>query len=242
MLVLNIDEKKYFGDFEEAINMIHTPFEFELRQATQGSEEMGEFMENPHRTDILFMALGKNAESVRKAVDIAKSMHDRNPFMLVIYVVDGMFVPVTAYEVPHIYAVTRPVTTDNLMRAFHEISYWHNLNRSQAFGNNVFVKWYTEKSKISEDSIISMKSEKYGLVITTVNGTFKHSGKLPEFLKSMKSGTFFRCQCNVAVNFKHVKHIYKDRLDMDNGDVITVSRQYRKAVHEFLKNGLTDLL
>lgn len=241
MIVLDIDEKKYFGIFEEAIRKIDSPFELEVKHVSPSQDEIGEYLDNPHRVDLVFVALGRNVDTLKRAIGIVSAMREKNPFIMVVLMVDGGFVPLDAYEVRHVFAIRKPVTVENLSRAFKEISFWFNLNSSQILGNNVYVKWYSEKTKLSEDSIISVKSEKYGLVVTTVNGTYKHSGKLADFLVNLKSGTFFRCQCNVVVNFKHVKRINKDRVDMDNGDVVTVSRQYRKAVNEFVKNGLTNL-
>lgn len=240
MLVLYIDERKYLGVFEEAISKIESSHELEVRTATPAKEDVEEYLLNPQRTDVIFVALGRTVETSDQAIGIVKKMHEKNPFMMVVFVADGGFVPLSVYRVPHVFAIRKPITSDDLTKAFKQISYWHNLNRSQSFGNNIIVKWYTEKIKVSEDSIISVRSEKYGLLLTTVHGTYKHSGKLDEILKAVRSGTFFRCQSNVVVNFKHVKRVYKDQLEMDNGDVISVSRQYKKPVHEFVKNGLTN--
>ena len=67
----------------------------------------------------------------------------------------------------------------------------------------------------------------------TEQGELVHSGRLDEFEKEL-TWTFCRCHSSYIVNFRHAVRFGPDDITMDNGEIISISRAYRKSVAEFI--------
>ena len=86
---------------------------------------------------------------------------------------------------------------------------------------------------VPSGTILYARKCRSGSIVMTEQGELVHSGRLDAFEKEL-TWTFCRCHSSYIVNFRHVVRFGSDDITMDNGEIISISRAYRKSVAEFI--------
>ncbi len=99
---------------------------------------------------------------------------------------------------------------------------------------------------IPYDNIIYISQRGRKTTFVTTRSSLEYNGRLTDIVELLDE-RFCRCHRSYVVNFNHVIQMYKDRIDLSNGESIYVSNgPYQRTKREYLKylddNGRWEVL
>ena len=98
-------------------------------------------------------------------------------------------------------------------------------------GNEYFsFKYNKEPQWVLISKITYFESMGRKIIIHTADKDYYFYGKISELLLDKRLHTFIQLHKSILVNFKHVVRFESDFLELNNGTVLQISRQYRKNV------------
>lgn len=155
-------------------------------------------------------------------ISLAEKIDEKLPNCQIIYLTGILEFATDVYETKHCYFVMKNNMKVMLPRALdkaysiYEENQKENLLKITSHGRDVYL--------IQKD-ILYIEREERKLCIHTENGKVSSYTSLRKLLGDL-SGKFVRCHGGFVVNLAHIASVNGERLTMDNGQEIFVSRTY----------------
>lgn len=90
--------------------------------------------------------------------------------------------------------------------------------------------------RIVQDDIRYIESFEHNVEINTIDGKYTIRKNISAIESELDENSFVRCHRSYIVGLEHIKRIRKEDIELDNGEVIPVSRrQYSKTNMAFIK-------
>lgn len=108
----------------------------------------------------------------------------------------------------------------------------------------ILIEEEREIIRVLQNDILYIEAFSHSIEINTIDGKHTTRKNIGTIEKELDENIFAKCHRSYIVGLRHVKKIAKDNLELDNGDIIPVSRrQYSKtnmAFIEYYRGGLDE--
>ena len=188
---------------------------------------------NPYLYEMLFV--GRKVTDLSRKPD-AEAIHRiylLNPRILICMSMSKTFLPYEFCSIPSVFTMKSPVTRERIRSMIEQISKIEKIR----YGNPASrVPVYVAEGVklIPAASIRYARKVRNGLMMATDSGNFFNRRKMDLFEK-YAGKMFLRCHGSFIVNCSHVIMLRRNRLEMDNGEIIPVSRRYQSDVRDYFK-------
>lgn len=165
-------------------------------------------------------------------INVVKTIHKLDPNCVVIFLSAYMEKASDVYEVDHCYFVYKPQKNKYLMKAIHK-----------ALGqlNHQVIPLIAHEGmnliKIDPSTILYLERIKRYTVITAIDKTYKVREDFETLLKSLPP-TFIQTHRSYVVNYQFVEEYLSHDFLMKDNQLISISRNYKKNVHDSFQNYL----
>ena len=203
------------------------------------------FLDNPYLYNILFIGRIITDQSSDSDAEEIRRMYSLNPRILITMSVSKTFLPYEFCNIPSIFIMKCPVSQEMIRTMLQQaaviekIRYGDLVSRIPVFGSEGVMM-------IPTASVRYARKVRSGIMMVTECGEILNRRKMDEFEK-YAGKMFLRCHGSYIVNLSHILKIRKNELEMDEGEIIPVSRSYQNKVrryfdvyHPFLFNGQRD--
>jgi DNA-binding LytR/AlgR family response regulator len=205
----------------------------EIKYCSSLAESWNMVREQPFRFDMLIINLGATKEDTEEVISNARAVYRRNHDLKILFVTTKVFVPLDVYKVPHVYVIRRPFTNESVVAAAEIISIQLKYSTLE-FSKRIVTENGSGTKFIPKKDIIYAFKARHGVKIVTEKEILYHKCSMDDFVN--EAGELFcRCHNSFVVNIRHVISISHDCINLDNGDIISISRSYKKAVKQFIK-------
>lgn len=190
--------------------------------AIQEYENAEAFLDNHESFDVLFLDIYMaDMDGTEAAWQLSIDERKRTVFLTT-----SEDHAIEAYRLNAAHYMLKPVSLNSVIEAF---------DRCAPEGNKAVKRVLTVRTTdgvthIPTDSILMVEAQDKVCAIYTENGHWRAYMSLSVFEEQLDKKYFIRIHRSYIVNMKHIKSLYHDRLVMDNGDTISLSRNRRQEV------------
>lgn len=149
--------------------------------------------------------------------------------------ISAVIIFVTEYQefVYHVFEVLpfrflrKPVTRESLQNAVCDaMDYLYAIRKFITFSidNNEY--------QITYDDIIYLESNRRKIELCTTGGEYEFYGKLNKIESSLDKNIFARIHVSFLINLDHMRTVRKMEVEMDNGQILPISKKYRDSIKE----------
>ena len=232
LIVADAEEAKKVCSFIE----METPDNQEIRCFLENNclGALEKVSANPYLYGILFVGGVVTNYSRKTDAEAIQRIYSLNPRILICMSTSKTFLPYEFCSIPSIYTMKSPVTRDTIHSMLERMSKIEKLR----YGNPAFrVPVYDTDgvTLIPAASIRYARKVRNGLMMKTEYGCLFNRRKMDLFEQNAGK-TFLRCHGSYIVNLSHVITFRKNGLEMDDGEIIPVSRRYHSEVRKYLEN------
>lgn len=168
-------------------------------------------------------------------IELAQKLRERNNCSSIIFVTAFIEYATDGYKVNALRYLIKPVENDKLAEAL--VAYEnHTKDDCTIELTGQHVPFFAKSSEIMYIESLGKRT-----VVRLKDQSVESAISLDTFLKDIQSSSFFRTSRQFIVNMKYISRKEKERLIMDNGEVVTVSRrklaEFNKQYLNYLKFG-----
>ena len=197
--------------------------EADLAVFYDGAPLMEECKNNPDAFDIIFLDIKMKTIN---GVDCAKDLRETGVKALIVFVTSSAEYVFSGYEVK----AFRYILKTDLVNAFDRILGECLSELSKSADSFYTVKTASSVKNISLNDILYFESNKRVLVAHTKNDEYSFYGKLDEVEKELNGKDFIRTHQSYYVNARKIKSVEKDSVQLQNGEILPVSKSRASAV------------
>lgn len=193
-----------------------------------------ELLQREENLDVLFLDIELEQEN---GVELAREVNQRWPNCQIVYLTNYLFYATEVYHTIHVFYVLKQQFSTRIDEVFAKVL--HEL--SQREKQLVFDKG-NKTVILAPEEILYFERKLRVTRIKTTEGDWEIPDKLNDILKKLPPLDFVRCHNSYVVYFPAVREMQAGMLLMNDGEKITISRAYTKAVKEaFARWALTQL-
>ena len=219
------DEKKICDYIENRTTefLAKNDLEAEVSVFYDGSELLKKCENNTQHFDIIFLDIKMKTVN---GVDCAKQLRDFGVEALIVFVTSSAEYVFSGYEVK----AFRYILKTDLVNAFDRI-FGECLNELSKSDDSFYtVKTASAVKNIPLNDIFYFESNKRVLIVHTKNDEYSFYGKLDQVEKDLDGKDFIRTHQSYFVNARKIKSVSKDSAELQNGEILPVSKSKASAV------------
>ncbi len=230
--LLVVKQKSDRKRFDSSLRQIVSEKEAFAYYADSAEEAGRLFCENPCRYDAVFLPVSVDTEKFRAVFSVEEQIRQASPYVQIVFMSSFNYIPFFAVESGNFWFLKIPVDISKLKKVLKGLKL--SVENNSALGNRMLMlKCGRKRCFVPSSSILYARKCRNGSIVITEQGELVHSGRLDEFEKEL-TWTFCRCHSSYIVNFRHVVWLASDNIMMDDGEMVSVSRAYRKNVARFI--------
>jgi DNA-binding LytR/AlgR family response regulator len=173
--------------------------------------------------DIIFLDIKMKTIN---GVDCAKLLRENDVNSLIVFVTSSAEYVFSGYEVK----AFRYILKTDLVNAFDRI-FGECLNELSKSDDSFYtVKTASAVKNIPLNDILYFESNKRVLIVHTKNDEYSFYGKLDQVEKELDGKDFIRTHQSYFVNARKIKSVSKDSAELQNGEILPVSKSKASAV------------
>ena len=220
------DDEKHICDYiENRTRKYLAVNDIEARVSTfyDGTDLLSVCKENPAEFDIIFLDIKmKNTNGV----ECAKNLRNEGVNSLIVFVTSSAEYVFSGYEAK----AFRYILKTDLVNAFDRIFGECLKELSKSDDSFYTVKTASAVKNIPLNDIFYFESNKRVLVVHTKNDEYSFYGKLDQVEKELDGKDFIRTHQSYFVNARKIKSVSKDSAELQNGEILPVSKSKASAV------------
>ena len=183
------------------------------------------------RPDLLFLDIeldGQGASDSRSGLGVAKEINASWPSIQIAFLTNYISYATDVYDTNHFYYVLKDELESrlpNILKRYH--------NRSQ----KLLIKTTRKEWCFDMERILYLERGRRSCEVVTVDGKRERiSVSFEQMVERLTNPYFLRCHNSFLINLSHLRSFQSERIELDDGTLIPVSRTYRDACRErFLK-------
>ncbi|MCR2044888.1 LytR/AlgR family response regulator transcription factor [Anaerosalibacter massiliensis] len=180
------------------------------------------------RYDILLLDIQMPGQN---GIELAKTIRKKDNIINIIFITALSDYIGEGYNVEAINYLIKPIEEKKLYECLDRA-----VARVPKLEKIILIKDQGEIHRLVQDEIIYIESFGHDLEINTTNEKYITRKSLSIMEKELDEDIFIRCHRSYIAGLKHIKRISKNELELDNGDIIPISRrQYSKTNMAFIK-------
>ena len=189
---------------------------------------------NPCLYESLFIGRNITDRSDRADAGRIQRMYSMNPRLLICMATSKNFLTYEFCSLPCICTIRSPFSREDIRSVLERMSAIEQIR----YGNPAFrIPVYDSEGvrMIPAAAIRYARKVRNGLRLVTDCGTLFHRQKMDDFERAAGS-MFLRCHGSYIVNLTHLLAFRGGRMEMDDGELIPVSRNYQSQVRQRLSD------
>lgn len=179
--------------------------------------------------DMLFLDIQMSGMS---GIELAKQIRQIDDQLIIVFITGIMDYVFEGYDVKALHYLLKPIKKEDynacLNQAFEQIQ-----KRNKDI---LLIPLDGQLRKMAYQDIYYFEIFSHYMEVHTKYGLFKYKKKIGELEKELPSSQFIRCHRSCIVNLLYINNIEKNGLKLDNGDVLPVSSDRRKKLHDAFVN------
>jgi DNA-binding LytR/AlgR family response regulator len=180
------------------------------------------------RFDILLLDIQMGGQN---GVELAKDLRSTDENLIIVFITALTDYMLEGYDVSALHYLVKPVQEHKFFDVLDKA--YKNLTQSKKF---LIVNSDGKDCKILFDNIVYIEASKHYVTIKTTDGAEYEVRRNISSIEKELDNSFFRCQRSYIIMLKHVKHISKTEVLLDNGKIISLSRNiYKDLYNAFIK-------
>lgn len=178
--------------------------------------------------DILLLDIQMSGQN---GIELAREIRQSNTELAIIFITGFADYMSEGYDVSALHYLMKPVMEDKLFETLDKA--YKNLIQSKQF---LIVNSKGKDCRILFSDIVCIEAFKHYVTITTANGAEYEVRRNISDIESELDNSFFRCQRSYIIMIGHIQHISKTDVLMDNGKLISLSRNvYKDLYNAFIR-------
>lgn len=231
-IVIIDDDEKASENLKEKIESYRqtTKCEFSIRTYTSGKEYL---KENPD-TDILFLDVEMPEMN---GIEIAKEVRKKSKNTAILFCTNYQQFAINGYEVNALGYMVKPISDYAFaLNLTHALKYINDLSETQ--NQKIQLKSFQGIIVLNLKDILYIEVRKHNLFFhlkadsTYQENPVKVRGSMDEISKSLSGFSFSKAGQSFLINLKHIKKTKSDKVIMQDGTEIPLSRIYKTSFLE----------
>jgi DNA-binding LytR/AlgR family response regulator len=178
--------------------------------------------------DILLLDIQMPGQS---GIELAKKIRKEDDMVNIIFITAITDYIQVGYDVSAINYLVKPIKEKKLYECLDKA-----VLKIPKEEKTILINADGETYKIKQSDIIYIEAFAHSIDINAVNGKYTARKSIGEIQKELSNDLFVRCHRSYIVSLKYIKRIGNNELELDNGDVIPVSRkQYSNTNMAFIR-------
>lgn len=161
-------------------------------------------------------------------MDVAKSIRDLDPNVIIIFVTNTPQFAVKGYEVNAFDYMIKPV--DYFLFSTRLRAAIGTIDSAKEYG--IIVPWKDGNRRIKAKDVIFIEVRDHLIHVHTRDEEYIMTGILKELEDRLKLYNFIKCNKSYLINVRHIKSIRSDVVELNYNHILRVSRARRKSVQE----------
>ena len=157
-------------------------------------------------------------------ISVARELRETNDDLIIVFITSKIEFMQTGYEVKAFRYLLKDQITAGLKKVWDDIEIELAANKNEYFT----YEFEREKYQLPCREIIYFESKLRRVLIHTKNKTHNFYGHLDDIKTNYP--LFTRFHKSYLVNKKHIRNVSADRIVMSNGDVVPISRKYKREL------------
>lgn len=191
------------------------------------AEELEEVLERePESFDLLLLDIMMGEKN---GIELAKDIRQRDEKTTIIFVTGCDEYMEMGYDVQAAHFLVKPIVWDKLRTVLLRDC------RKRYGQKNLVIKKGRKFLKLPMEDVIYAEADgKHGVRIVYAGGTESFLISISQLEEQIEKNQFVRCHNSFLVNLKHIRRMDNQKLILDNGQELPVSRSYLKQCQEML--------
>jgi len=178
--------------------------------------------------DILLLDIEMGGQN---GIELARDLRKIDESLIIVFITAFTDYISNGYEVSALHYLVKPIKENKLFETLDKA--YKNLMQAKKF---LIVNSERKDCRILFDNILYIEAFKHYVTIVTVNGSEYEVRRNISDIENDLDNSFFKCQRSYIVMIKHIQHISKTEVLLDNGKTISLSRNIYKDLYKaFIK-------
>lgn len=160
-------------------------------------------------------------------IELAKHIRKKDLFVPIIYTTSYTSFAIDAFEVTAFRYLNKPITKDKLHKVLGQLDEYMGQNSKKLIICNK-----QESISLCYRDIIYIDIALRVVGVHTKDKTYHHHIPLKEVESDLNGDMFVKIAKNCIINIEHISEFTKRDVEMDNGDILYMSRNFSKAFKE----------
>lgn len=160
-------------------------------------------------------------------IELAKHIRKKDLFVPIIYTTSYTSFAIDAFEVTAFRYINKPIIKESLHRVLKQLDEYTGQNNRKLIISNRH-----ESISLYYRDIIYIDVSLRVVGVHTMNKTYHHHMTLKDVENDLKGDMFVKISKNCIINIEHIAELTKKDMEMNNGDILYVSRSFSKAFKE----------
>ena len=183
-----------------------------------------ESFKNKHKMfDILLLDIQMGGQS---GIELARELRRTDDNLIIIFITALTDFISEGYEVSAMHYLVKPIKESKLFETLDKA--YKNFTQYKKF---LIVNSKGKDCRILFEDIVYIEAFKHYVIVTAADGTEYEVRSNISSIENDLDNSFFKCQRSYIVMIKHIKHITKTEVFMDNGRIISLSRNIYKDLY-----------
>ena len=175
--------------------------------------------------DVIFMDIQLHDEN---GIDVIKQVNEKTPRTLIVYLTNHVFYASAVYATKHTFFVLKDDFANKINEVFEHI--YQDLAKIPV--KVVFTNKGDEFVSLHVNEIVYIERKNRVTYIHTTEKIFEVQEKVTEIMNRLPQLYFLRCHNSYIVYIPVIKELTKSEIVLDSGQIIPVSRNYRKKAQD----------
>ena len=218
------DEELFREELVERLNNYYRSMDLKLCTYESGEDLILHSLD--YEFDLIFLDIEMGQIN---GIDTAKRVHQVTPDVPIIFLTSHTEFAMQGYEVDAYRFLKKPIEQDKLESALQ------GLTRKMQDTYKITILEDGIEKYIYCKEILYIKAANVYLEIHTLKGRYLVRKKLKEQMQELPTNMFINIHRSYIVNVSFIKSFDKAKVEMENGEMLSVSRGRREALQQAIK-------
>lgn len=172
-------------------------------------------------------------------IELAKRIRKKDNYLNIIFITAISDYIGEGYDLDAINYLIKPIKEEKLYECLNR-----SLEKISLEEKAILLESDGEIIRLKQDDIVYIEAFSHYIDLYTKDCKYTSRINIGAIEKELEKNSFIRCHRSYLVGLKHIRKIGKDNLELDNGDIVPVSRRQMKNTHrafiEYYKGEIDD--
>ncbi len=161
-------------------------------------------------------------------MELAGRIRKQDQAMLIVFTTGLRDYVLRGYEVQAFRYMLKPLKEKDCIRILNDAL----INMQNKRADSFVIAQETQSTRLLKDEIYYFEMDSHYIIVHTARGEKRYKEKMNNLEQMLGEPHFCRCHRSYLVNLSHVRTINRDMVEIDNGDILPVSRARWTALNQ----------